>query len=229
MDGWLPGSLIACRIEVQLVVYQSVTNQLISAVLLTKEMLESQRASTVAFASQCWWESWKGYSVYSILSICCCFSLTFYCWLLLFVDCIISASQFYSHCYPHRIYRSPARCPHQSPSSPWAPEEWVKELGDALQWADLSMGKSRHMSWGLHRWTLLNIIEHEHYWTLLNTYVPIFLEKHLWPPEKPGQISWVFAARIGTWWSQLTQMMPFGNRAWPGNPRSIEVLNGAMA
>jgi len=69
----------------------------------------------------------------------------------------------------------------------------------------------------------------EHYWTLLNTYVPIFLEKHLWPPEKPGQISWVFAARIGTWWSQLTQMMPFGNRAWPGNPRSIEVLNGAMA
>ena len=202
MDGWMPGSLIACRIEVQLVVYQSVTNQLISAVLLTKEMLESQRASTVASASQCWWESWKGYSVYSI---CFCFSLTFYCWLLLFADCIILASQFYSHCYPHS-HRSPARCPHQSPSSAWAPEEWVKELGDALQWADLSMGKSRHMSWGLHRWTLLN------------TYVTIL--RNIFGHEKnrkglafPGKISWVFAARIGTWWSQLTQMMPFGNRA----------------
>ena len=47
----MPGSLVACRIEAQVVVYQCVTNQLISAVLLAEERLESLRASIVAYAS----------------------------------------------------------------------------------------------------------------------------------------------------------------------------------
>lgn len=94
-------------------------------------------------------------------------------------------------------------------------EEWVQELGDALQWADLSMGKSRHMSWAF--------ID-EHYWTLLlNAYVPI-LRNIFGHAKNQERFPEVFAARIGTWWSQLTQMMPFGNRAWPGNPRSIEAM-----
>ena len=76
--------------------------------------------------------------------VCLRFSASFYCWLLLVVDCIISASHFYSHGYPHR---SPLLSASNPISTYGTPEEWVKELGHALQWADLSVGKSRHMSW----------------------------------------------------------------------------------
>ena len=148
-DGWIDGCwtvglldiarclvlyIIPCRIEPQLVVYQSITNQLISAVLLTQEMLERQRAPTVAFDFQCWSDSFKGLQR---LGYVCAFLLVFtadYCCLLIALSqlrtFIPMVTPIEAHC-----------CLHQTPSPPMGPprnelKNWAMRFSEQIcQWA----------------------------------------------------------------------------------------------